>query len=874
MEYQKHMNSQMRIFDRSSVGGRKLLHRTSCAGWRFVVGLLVGLMFATIVPAMAGAEGSKRTVKDLPDHWRVWIEQQVFPLISKEQKEAFLELETEAQRKMFVERLWVLWGRQTGYGLRFRHMYQQRLALAHELFPHMSSDRARILLIHGPPDFQLKSRCDEIFHPLDIWGWQYIEGLGEDVAVLFYRPDGLGYFRMWNTFDGKDALYTTRAWENLMLGGASTLSRPEYRCNDGDQILGWMNRAARWSRDPTFLQAMYHLPKNEKAGPESASQRFMEFSALALDDDVLDMEFGLTEAERGLEGGKVRMGFDVALPTNLLSTTEVGDIDVVQVDVVGEITNDDSMVDRFRYLFSVPAAGDRLVLLIERFVRPGDYVVRLKVEDVHSSHAGVLEKPFKADLQLAEEARSASRERSKRLVEHLEVIAPDAEPIVTLVGPQGEAISGIQRFEAVTRNDVARVRFLMDGREILTKNRAPFDVDLDLGPLPRMTTIAVVAMDKQGLEMARTENVMNVGRERFFLRLQPTSAADVNGNRMKVSVTMNTPSDAPLESLEIYWNDRLLTTLFQEPFEAWVEVGGAQGEMGYLRAVAKLIDGSEAEDLQFVNSPEFGSIVEVTSVELPVTVLDRAGKPVRDLTKEDFQVLEDGVPQEISHVSLHQNLPIRLGIVIDSSGSMQTTLPIVQRVVMGFLRKLLRPRDRAFIETFSDRPDILAPFTADFETLENALLSLYADRSTALYDATIMGLFQFSGIRGRKAMVVVSDGDDTSSKYNFSAVKDFVVRSGVTVYTIAVNLPSTKIMTRHQLRSLAETSGGRAFFIAQKNELNRIYEEIDEELRTQYLLAYTSNSTRPSDEMREVEVKIERKGVDVRTIKGYYPGGF
>ena len=193
---------------------------------------------------------------------------------------------------------------------------------------------------------------------------------------------------------------------------------------------------------------------------------------------------------------------------------------------------------------------------------------------------------------------------------------------------------------------------------------------------------------------------------------------------------------------------------------------------------------------------------------------------------------------------------------------------------MGFLRKLLRPRDRAFIETFSDRPDILAPFTADFETLENALLALYADRSTALYDATIMGLFQFSGIRGRKAMVVVTDGEDTTSKYSFNAVKDFVVRSGVTVYTIGIDLPSRKILTRHHLRTLAELSGGRSFFVAQKNELNKIYEEIDEELRTQYILAYTSNSKLPSDEMREIEVEVSRKGVDVRTIAGYYPGGF
>ncbi len=829
---------------------------------------------ALFVSVCVAAETPKRKVDNLPPHWRVWIEQEVFPLISKEQKEAFLKLETESQRKMFSERLWALWGRQTGYGVRFRQMYAERLALARELFRNLKSDRARILLIHGPPDFELRTRCDEIFHPLDIWGWQYIEGLGEDVAVVFYKPDGLGYFRMWNTFDGKAALYTSMAWQELMLGGASQMSRPEYRCADGDQVLGWINRAARWSKDPLFLQAMYHLPTNEKAGPESASHRFMEFSALTMDDEIADMDFSLTKAERGLVGGKIRMGFNLDVPTELLSTTEVGDVEVLQVDVVGEISTDERMVDRFRYLFSVPAAGDRLVLLIERYLRPGDYLVRLKIEDVHSAHAGVLEQPFTADLELAEAAREADRERRKRLVKHLKVEDQGDDPILTLVGPQGEALSGIKRFEALTRDDVARVRFLIDGRHILTKNKPPFDVDLDLGPLPRLTTITAIGLDRAGEELARAESVLNIGRERFFLKIQPVTAADVNGRKVRVGVTINTPPDVPLESLEIFWNERLLTTLFQEPFEAWVEIGASAGEMGYLRAIARLEDGSQAEDLQFINAPEFGSAIEVTSVELPVTVLDKSGKPVRDLTRDDFTVLEDGIVQEISHISLHQDIPIRLGIVIDSSGSMQTTLPIVQRVVMGFLRTLLRPRDRAFIETFSDRPDILAPFTADFETLENALLALYADRSTSLYDATIMGLFQFSGVRGRKAMVVVTDGEDTSSKYTFNAAKDFVVRSGVTVYTIGINLPPRKILTRHHLRTLSELSGGRSFFIAEKNELKRIYKEIDRELRTQYLLVYTSSSSRAAEEMREIKVEVKRKGVDVRTLSGYYPGGF
>jgi Ca-activated chloride channel family protein len=214
-----------------------------------------------------------------------------------------------------------------------------------------------------------------------------------------------------------------------------------------------------------------------------------------------------------------------------------------------------------------------------------------------------------------------------------------------------------------------------------------------------------------------------------------------------------------------------------------------------------------------------------------------------------------------------------MGMVLDTSGSMETTLPTVQRVVMGFLRDLLRPRDRAFIETFSDRPDMLTGFTANFTVIENALLALYADRSTALYDAIVMGLFQFSGVTGRRAMVVLTDGEDTASDNGFDDALGYAERMGVTIYTIGVSISSTKITTRWQLSRLASATGGRSFFVSEKSELDGIYAEINRELRTQYLLAYTSNSEDPPDKLRKIKVEVDRPRTKVRTITGYYPYG-
>ncbi len=822
----------------------------------------------------------KEALDNLPEHWRIWLEEEVYPLITKDQRRAFLALETEAQRQAFAERLWILWGRQMGLGTSFRRIYEDRLTFCRVEFGNTHEERARVLLIHGPPAVRYKGRCPQVFYPLEIWVWPYIEGLGEDVAVLFYQTGGMGFWRLWYGIEGRRVLYNTMPGADVGTVGISGMpyDNPRYRCPDGDNLMNLIGLAEYWSQDPRVLRAMSEFQDPERGGPESMSARFMEFSAL-LDKKAEPLDFTIVDESLETRGGLVQVGFAVTVDSGELGTTPVGEVEVVQLDVIGEISRETHMVDRFRYVFSVPAADDELGLSLERYVRPGDYTLRLKIEDVHSNLASVAEHRFTAIPVATEDADEEEEAGALGLTARLDdsvdadegLFGVGEAAVLRLVGPEGEAISGIQRFEAVVLEDVAKVKFLVNGEEILTKNRPPFDVDLDLGALPRLTTVTAIGYDRDGAEIARERMSMNVGRERFYLRLKPLSPGEAESGKVKVAVDVNIPTDAKFEKLELFWNDVLLSTLYEEPFEDWVTLEGGE-EFGYLRAVASMADGSMAEDVYFVNAPEFGTVVDVTAIELPVTVLD-GGKPVENLAQDDFLVFEDGVEQTISHFSLHKDMPVRLGIVIDTSGSMAETLPTVQRVVMGFLRELLRPRDRAYIEIFSDQANVLASFTADFPTLENALLSLFADRSTALYDSVIMGLFQFSGVRGRKAIVVLTDGEDTASKNDFEDVVGYAQRAGVTIYTIGIDLAATKVVPRWQLGKLAEITGGKAFFIGNQAGLDQIYAEIDRELRTQYLLAYTSNSEKPANELRKIRVEVNRKGVKVRTISGYYPGG-
>ena len=678
--------------------------------------------------------------------------------------------------------------------------------------------------------------------------WPYIEGMGEDVVALFFQRDMMGRWRMWTKYEGQQSLINTWGAASQGVGALSTnrrdLNNPIYRCPNGDVTMRLLAAVTAWSSDPSYMSAMMRFRTVERnRGLESTSHRFMEFSAL-LDDKAEPLDFTIANETRAARGGLVELSIALDVDVEQLGTNAVGDIDVVQLDVVGEITSaGEVMVDRFRYLFSVPQAEERVGLTMDRLVRPGDYNLRIKVEDVHSKHAAVGESQVSVvALNFSEESLEAYVDPAVAAIEaELEANKEEEEqPLIRLVGPEGDAVSGLCRFEAITRDEVRRVTFLLDDESILTKNRPPFDIDLDLGPLPKLTTITVIGYGASGDEIARDGYTLNVGRERFFVHLIPVSPSEGAGGQVRVAAELNIPSDGELERLELFWNDELLDTIHEPPYETRV-ILNTREQFGYLRALATLSDGAQAEDLQFVNTPEFGTVVKVTAIELPVTVLDRSGNPVEDLTVEDFTVYENKVEQTISHFSLHRDLPVRMGMVIDTSGSMEETLPTVQRVVMGFLRDLLRPRDRAFIETFSDRPDLLAGFTADFTTIENAMLALYPDRATAFYDAVIMGLFQFSGVTGRRAMVVLTDGEDTASKNGFDEALGYAQRMGVSVYMIGVSIPSTKVTTRWQINKLASATGGKAFFVSEKSELDRIYKEINRELRTQYLIAYTSS---------------------------------
>jgi Ca-activated chloride channel family protein len=251
------------------------------------------------------------------------------------------------------------------------------------------------------------------------------------------------------------------------------------------------------------------------------------------------------------------------------------------------------------------------------------------------------------------------------------------------------------------------------------------------------------------------------------------------------------------------------------------------------------------------------------------------------LQQQDFQVFEDGVPQTIS-LFAHEPQPISLSILIDASSSMDGKMDVAQEAAVGFCRRL-RPQDVAQVTAFSNENQIRQEFTNDVNALERSIRQTRPNGSTALYSAIYVALNELNGMRRRQspaeirrqAIVVLSDGEDTTSLTHYEDLLELARRSDVAVYAIGLRDSRPAVTRRfneadYVLRTLSQSTGGRAFFVNEVRELPGIYNQIADELANQYTLGYVSTNTARNGAWRQVNVRVAQGGVVARTRTGYY----
>ena len=266
--------------------------------------------------------------------------------------------------------------------------------------------------------------------------------------------------------------------------------------------------------------------------------------------------------------------------------------------------------------------------------------------------------------------------------------------------------------------------------------------------------------------------------------------------------------------------------------------------------------------------------VQVEAVNVLVTVVGKDdGQFIKDLEKSDFHVLENGILQTITNFSRQTNLPLTIALCVDTSSSVKVKLDFEKEAALDFLYTVMRPNDRALLAEFDTGVTLLHDYTSNPNDLAEEVKNLRAGGGTSLYDAVyLVSEEKMLHETGRRTMVILSDGSDLTSTHTFEEALRMAQRAEIAIYAVSTTRFGADIDHEgdNALKQLAEATGGRVFFPFSPTDFSKAFRAIEQELRSQYNLAYVPTNKERDGSFREISVKVDRDGVTVRHRKGYF----
>jgi Ca-activated chloride channel family protein len=838
--------------------------------WLRILIVLV-LVAGTLNAATLSRSERKERIRHLGDKYRQFLID-VEPIIAPEEQDTFLQLESDPQRDLYIEDFWKR--RDTAAGVSnfaYRDGYYARIETAKERFGSASSDRGRIFLIHGEPQDLIKSDTCRLLQPMELWTYEYIPAIGHKVHLIFYEPRPMGNYQLWHPSfaTGQGEAYFELISEEVIATTGSTTSNESAAIREVFGPCDGIHPETGTKLECTCPHALDIL-KAMTYGVSTKEALVKSFEPPAVNkEDVKRILHSVVIATKGAtkldaafsvqypptEGHRTDAQMVVLVPKSQLQLKENAGTKMYNLDVNGEVLKDDELYETYRYHFDYPAdASDKLPVVIDRLLPAGEYKSRIRIGDINSNAEAIVEETITVPAPHGAAAVSAGTK--------------EQTPPLRLVPLPDELLAGPQTVSTITTPDVFAVEFSLDGKKMMTKRNAPFTLQVDLGNVPRLHRIGASALNAKGEQIAADELIVNNGNDPFRVRINsPRVASKIHG-KTRVEMSVGLPELKKLQKLELFVNETPAATLYAEPYVASVDVPDS---VGYLRAVATLDDPNEApvEDVVIFNAPGQMEEVNVHLVEMPTTVL-RDNHPVTDLDESAFRVIDDGKLAKIAKFEHVKDLPLSIGLAVDTSSSMKPRIAEAQKDAAQFLSSVMKPGDKAFLMSFDVRPQMVQRWTTDFASIGAGLAKLRTDESTALYDAIVYSLYNFLNVKAPKALIVMTDGDDTASKFTFDQALEYARRSGVPVYTIGIGISQAAVDVRYHLGKLCAETGGTAYFVDQPSELPRIYASIQDELRSQYIIGiYPPPDVKAGSKWRPVSVEVTQG--KAKTIRGYYP---
>ncbi|HSS75478.1 MAG TPA: GWxTD domain-containing protein, partial [Thermoanaerobaculia bacterium] len=535
----------------------------------------------------AERKAQQEAIQKLPEKYKQWLKV-VDLLISPQETKTFLELDKDYQRDAFIKHFWEarnpykVGGRNT-----FQEAWEAKVEQSLEWFGNLDDERSRILLLNGPPNGRVESQCSNVIWPVEVWFYAHAERIRSEFVVIFYRHWGAGPFRVWSANDGLGALFSEGAGSS----GERSLAAIANGCRNGDQIAGGINYVLSQGMGYDILEARLTSKPEDQKGEWVTS-----FSSYSTD---IDPEAKLLPAKLALDfpgrwQGRTAVEGVITVQASGAGQSNLGGTHTFDMILNGEVLQHGQLFENFRYKFDFPASAaptpaDSLPVIFQRYLRPGDYLLVVKLVDLNSNKVfreerqiSVPESEKAAPAPLSEDAD----ESSARLLAEANAAIANGDTTVKLIRPFGELQAGMQRFDTLTTGkDIDKVTFVLDGKAVLTKRKPPYSVELDLGNLPRPRTLVAKAYDARGGEVASDEMVVNSAPNRFQVRLVEPRKGKRYSTSLLAKAEPQAPDGGAVERVEFFLNETRVATLYQPPWEQPIVLPKAEA-LGYVRAVA------------------------------------------------------------------------------------------------------------------------------------------------------------------------------------------------------------------------------------------------------------------------------------------------
>jgi Ca-activated chloride channel family protein len=535
-----------------------------------------------------------------------------------------------------------------------------------------------------------------------------------------------------------------------------------------------------------------------------------------------------------------------------------------RVQVVTTLRLGEDIVDRQRGVVELEPDGSAMLY---REWDPGTYVLEIGVANLNGTASGVwfgeievqqVDTPFEAPEGAPVDAIALD-------------LTPPREGGVSFKPPPNLGGLGAVQLEVEAPEGTASVEFSNDGEAIGRRNRAPWTVSIPLGEIIRRTEVRAVALDAEGNYLGEDAIVLNNPSGQIGVEILLAPESSIRDGRRTITVAI-TAGQKEIQQVSLNLDAEMIARWATCPCVVEVPVTKLQGA-AILSAEVVDADGTRGDAVYTLGGGGgFVGSVRVELVELPVVVLDENGMPVTGLELANFTVYEDEEQVEVEGFGTTADLPLSLAIAVDTSGSMIEDFPKVQRAVRGFADELLEEGDEAVLIRFSWDAKVQVNWTDNISALIGDLDTVTPEGGTSLHDAVVRSLEQFRGRRGRQAVVLLTDGEDTTSRTDWKVAERFAHTMRIPIFSIGLGVGKLDFSSRKILKGLATETGGEAFFPKQVEDLPAVYARIAELLRSQYLLWYPSPSEKPPEAFRKIEVTVNRPDAVVKTISGYYPG--